>query len=119
VPKRGKIIVYGHFLAVCALALAGCVNPSMQDAVGPLIGQNVNIVLNRWPAPSMTAPAFGGTMYSWRILNGSGDCTVNLYSTPDGVLKSWDWNGTQGGPCASLAAQLRTGIGFMDAGSLR
>ena len=110
----------GLYLAIGALVLAGCVDSSMQDAVGPLVGQNVRIIFDRWGAPTVSAEAFGNAMYTWKIIDThNGNCSVDVMALPDGVIKSWDWQGVQGGTCGAMAAQLRTGIGFVGHADLR
>ena len=107
-----------RFFAVCVLMLSGC-DSNMKNAIDPYIGQNIDLVLNRVGQPTSSGPAMGGTMYTWRTRNSNGGCIVNLYTSGDGRLRTWDSTGTQGGPCAAFAAQLRTGIGFMGTGDMR
>jgi len=102
------------------LVLAGCANTSMQDAVGPLVGKNVSLVYARWGPPAVSAEAFGSIINTWRIIDiHNGNCSVNLVTSRDGTIKSWNWQGVQGGTCGAMAAQLRTGIGFVGHEDLR
>jgi len=110
----------GLYLALCALVLTTCVDPSMQDAVGPLVGQNVRLILDRWGPPTSSGSAFGSTVYTWQIIDlNRGNCSVNVVTASDGTIKKWDWQGVQGGSCGAMAAQLRTGIGFVGHEDLR
>jgi hypothetical protein len=109
------------YLLLWALMLVGCTDSGMQAAIGPLVGQNVRFVYDRWGPPTLAAKAFGSTIYTWQWGTMRGDCTVDLFVSDDNTIESWDSRGTTGerSLCAQMAAQLRTGIGFVDHSGLR
>ncbi len=110
----------GPYLALCLLVLTGCADTSMQDAVSPLVGQNVRRIIERWGSPTSSGDAFGSTIYTWQVTDiHNGNCKVNVVAFRDGTIKSWNWQGVQGGTCGAMAAQLRTGIGFVGHEDLR
>jgi hypothetical protein len=114
--KVWRAVAFG----LVALSLGGCVTDRPPGGLGFLVGQNVQVMVDRLApvAPDQATTATGDTVYTWfdqpvpinywsadwRSALGQGEsmpiCTVSLTVDHRGIIRSWRWRSNREGGCA-------------------
>ncbi|HTX50747.1 MAG TPA: hypothetical protein VME40_15305 [Caulobacteraceae bacterium] len=55
-------------LALAAVASSGCVSQRMEQGLGRLVGQNVQVAVQRFGYPQTRLPGSTGTVYTWKVV---------------------------------------------------
>lgn len=107
-------------LGLVALGLGGCVTDRAPGGLGFLVGQDVQVVVDRFApvAPEEATNATGDAVYTWfdhpipvnywsadwGSYLGHGEsmpiCTFGLTVDRRGIIKSWQWHSNRRGGCA-------------------
>ena len=67
-------------LLVVLLVLAGCDSQSVSDRVVPKYqGKPMSLVFQSWGVPDRQIKGDGGTIYQWKVRDGSGECRLEAH----------------------------------------
>ena len=99
-----------RWLAIFATAaLTGCAGQMSKDKMASYIGQPASAVIEKIGYPTAEQTAAGAKVYIWstsRLVEGTSlGCKIKAIVDAQGVVTSWDFEGTDRG-CAAYASKL-------------
>ncbi len=111
-----KRLIFG-LLAVASLV--GCATQRLNSGLQAAIGQPVQMLVSDWGYPDSQRKIMGTTLYVWSndagamavplygggVFAGRLTCTVQVAVDGNGLIRSFQWSGNNGG-CAAFARRL-------------
>ena len=95
-------------LLLC-LGLCGCATTSMNRGLTAMVGRNIQTAFDALGYPTDKKEFGSDTVYYWSVhepgYDFSNNCLIKLVADKDGIIKTYEWSGNEGG-LARYASRL-------------